>query len=206
MACSRRVEPLRLIPWSGPLVALDRVKVWAVPARSWTRPSWRTGTSPTPVTVSASGRASGERVKPGLPPAWQLGPGLCYWVGACMLWEGASGGARSRPVGFQVCWPRGLGVQHQVPVSVLTFSDSPALSLRSGAPCRWVSLVCSALLPPLLSRVSRPLLMTVLSVFQIVSNKSIPRERPREVALSSSLTCGFLSLSLLRLSAPHLWC
>lgn len=31
-----------------------RVKVWAVPVRSLTLPSWRIGTSPMPVTVSAS--------------------------------------------------------------------------------------------------------------------------------------------------------
>lgn len=35
------------------------------------------------------------------------------------------------------------------------------------------------------------LLMTFLSVFQIVSNKSIPRKRPREVAFSTFQTCGF---------------
>ena len=33
--------------------------------------------------------------------------------------------------------------------------------------------------------------MTFLSVFQIVSNKSIPRKRPREVALSTFQTFGF---------------
>lgn len=62
---------------------------------------------------------------------------------------------------------------------------------------RWgFSLVCSAfLLLLLLSRVYQGLLlMTFLSVFQIVSNKSIPRKRPREVALSTFQTFGFLSL------------
>lgn len=33
---------------------LCRVKVWAVPVRSWTLPSWRIGTNPMLVTVSAS--------------------------------------------------------------------------------------------------------------------------------------------------------
>lgn len=60
---------------------------------------------------------------------------------------------------------------------------------------RWsFSLVCSAFLLPLLSQMCQGLLlMTFLSVFQIVSNKSIPRKRPREVALSTFQTF-FLSL------------
>lgn len=45
--------------------------------------------------------------------------------------------------------------------------------------------------------------MTFLSVFQIVSNKSIPRKRPREVALSTSQTFGFpIPFSLLPLFLP----
>ena len=71
---------------------------------------------------------------------------------------------------------------------------------------RWgFSLVCSAFLLLLyLSQVYQgPLLMTFLSVIQIVSNKSIPRKRPREVALSTSQTFGFpIPFSLLPLFLP----
>lgn len=88
------------------------------------------------------------------------------------------------------------GVRHRESPCLfsLSLSLTPLLSLRSGstvdaglvslwlAPlscCRRSCLECPGLL-----------LMTFLSVFQIVSNKSIPRKRPREVALSTFHTRG----------------
>lgn len=124
------------------------------------------------------------------------GRGFCFPPWGGVLGPGAHTAGRIGPLvdRVQVCWPQSSqGSQSPAPsfsMSALPlFSDSTLGSAIAAG----FSLVCSAfLLLPLLSQVYQGLLlMTFLSVFQIVSNKSIPRKRPREVALSTFQTFGF---------------
>lgn len=69
------------------------------------------------------------------------------------------------------------------------FMPPPWSTIAAGVLSRLLRFPAAAAAP---SQVCQGLLlMTFLSVFQIVSNKSIPRKRPREVALSTFQTFGF---------------
>lgn len=67
----------------------------------------------------------------------------------------------------------------------------PACSAAAGVLSHSLCFPAAAAAAALSQMYQGLLLMTFLSVFQIVSNKSIPRKRPREVALSTFQTCGF---------------
>lgn len=77
-----------------------------------------------------------------------------------------------------------------LPFALLPYSVPPACSATAGSS----PSLCFPAAAALSQMYQGLLLMTFLSVFQIVSNKSIPRKRPREVALSTFQTCVFLSL------------
>lgn len=155
-------------------------------------------------------------------------PGLCCLTGGtCMLWErlllfpGMGVPVRGHTAGrvslliedIQVCWPQSSQGPRSPTPSFSTSALAPAFSLTPrfcpstlGAPSPLGFLSCLFRFPAAaapVSSVSRPLLlMTFLSVFQIVSNKSIPRKRPREVALSTFQTFGFpIPFSLLPCSS-----
>lgn len=146
-----------------------------------------------------------------------MGPACSGRDFCCTLGGGAREGAHSRQNQPLDRWHLGLlaplkpGPQKSNTKFFNVCSLSPFSLNPTSVPPPWehhrrwgFSLVCSAfLLLLLLSQVYQGLLlMTFLSVFQIVSNKSIPRKRPREVALSTFQTFGFpIPFSLLPCSS-----